>query len=60
MAFTIEFLVYGRNTLFTVPFSKTGGEKTTTLIPTYEALKGIVEFIYWKPLIKWNIQGSVD
>ncbi|ACA42349.1 type I-C CRISPR-associated protein Cas5c [Lysinibacillus sphaericus] len=57
MAWTIEFLVYGRNALFTDPFSKTGGEKTTTLIPTYEAMKGVAESIYWKPSIKWHIDS---
>ncbi len=41
--------------MFTDPISKTGGEKFTYSIPTYQALKGIVESIYWKPTIIWYI-----
>lgn len=51
----IEFVVYGDYALFTDPLMKIGGEKMTTQIPTYEALKGIVESIYWKPTIKWIV-----
>ena len=46
---SIEFEVYGRYALFTDPLTKLGGEKHSYPIPTYEALKGIVESIYWKP-----------
>lgn len=46
---SIEFKVYGRYALFTDPLTKTGGEKYTYQIPTYQALKGICESIYWKP-----------
>lgn len=51
----IEFRVYGKRALFTNPVSKIGGEKRSYPIPTYEALKGIVESIYWKPTISWVI-----
>lgn len=51
----IEFVVYGDYALFTDPLMKIGGEKMTTQIPTYEAIKGIVESIYWKPSIHWII-----
>lgn len=51
----IEFVVYGDYALFTDPLMKIGGEKMTTQIPTYEAMKGIVESIYWKPSIRWII-----
>jgi CRISPR-associated protein Cas5d len=51
----IEFLIWGRYALFTEPLSKTGGEKCTMQIPTYQALKGIVESIYWKPTIIWYV-----
>lgn len=51
----IEFEVYGNYALFTDPLSKLGGEKLTTQIPSYQALKGIVESIYWKPSIIWVI-----
>lgn len=51
----IEFVVYGKYALFTDPVTRIGGEKFTYQIPTYEALKGIVESIYWKPTITWII-----
>ena len=51
----IEFEVYGHYGLFTDPLMKIGGEKMTTQIPSYQALKGIVESLYWKPSIIWVI-----
>ena len=51
----IEYRVFGRYALFTDPLSKTGGEKCSYQIPTYQALKGITESIYWKPTIMWYI-----
>ncbi|MED4352802.1 type I-C CRISPR-associated protein Cas5c [Schinkia azotoformans] len=47
----IEFEVYGQYALFTDPLTKMGGEKLSYQIPTYQALKGIVESIYWKPTV---------
>lgn len=47
----IEFEVYGKYALFTDPLTKMGGEKMSYQIPTYQALKGIVESIYWKPTL---------
>ncbi len=52
---SIEFKVWGTNALFTDPITKIGGEKSTYQIPTYEALKGITQSIYWKPTIVWVI-----
>ncbi len=52
---SIEFIVHGKYALFTSPETKIGGEKFTYQIPTYQALKGIVESIYWKPTIVWYI-----
>ncbi|MCD5001104.1 type I-C CRISPR-associated protein Cas5 [Enterococcus saccharolyticus] len=52
---SIEFKVYGDYGLFTDPLTKIGGEKMTYQIPTYQAIKGIVEQIYWKPTIKYII-----
>lgn len=52
---TLEFLVTGDYALFTDPVTKLGGEKLSYPIPTYSALKGIVDSIYWKPSIKWVI-----
>lgn len=51
----IEFMVYGKYALFTDPVTRIGGEKFTYQIPTYQALKGIAESIYWKPTILWYI-----
>ena len=47
----IEFQVYGRMALFTDPITKIGGERSSYAVPTYQALKGITESIYWKPTI---------
>jgi CRISPR-associated protein Cas5d len=52
---SIEFEVYGPYALFTDPLTKMGGEKMTYNVPTYQALKGIVESIYWKPTIMFII-----
>lgn len=51
----ISFRVWGRQALFTDPITKIGGEKFTYQVPTYEALKGIVRSIYWKPTLIWHI-----
>ena len=34
-----------------------GGEKFSYLVPTYQALKGVTESIYWKPSILWVIDS---
>jgi CRISPR-associated protein Cas5d len=52
---SIEFKVTGRYALFTDPLTRLGGEKFSYQSPTYEALKGIVKSIYWKPSIIWVI-----
>ena len=52
---SIEYRLTGRYALFTDPVTKIGGEKSTYLVPTYEALKGITQSIYWKPTIVWVI-----
>lgn len=51
----VEFRVYGKYALFTDPLTKIGGEKSSYQIPTYQALKGILESVYWKPTIIWLI-----
>lgn len=51
----VEFKVYGKYALFTDPLTKIGGEKCSYQIPTYQALKGIMESVYWKPTIIWVI-----
>lgn len=54
---TIEYEVYGNYALFSEPVTRMGGEKISYQIPTYEALKGITESIYWKPTIMWRIDA---
>lgn len=51
----ISFRLTGRYALFTDPVSKIGGEKCSLMLPTYQALKGICESIYWKPSIVWIV-----
>ena len=53
----IEYKVYGKYALFTDPLTKTGGEKFSYSVPTYQALKGITESIYWKPVFTWIIDS---
>jgi CRISPR-associated protein Cas5d len=52
----VEFKIYGKYALFTDPLTKIGGEKCSYQIPTYQALKGIIESVYWKPTIVWVIE----
>lgn len=51
----VEFKVFGKYALFTDPLTKVGGEKYSYQVPTYEALKGILSSVYWKPTIVWII-----
>ena len=52
---SISFKVYGRYALFTDPVTKIGGEKSSYHLPTYEAIKGVLKSIYWKPSFIWII-----
>lgn len=52
---TIEFRVWSQHALFTDPLTGIGGEKCSYHIPTYEAIKGVVKSIYWKPTFVWII-----
>lgn len=51
----VELEVWGDYALFTDPITKVGGEKCTYQIPTYEALKGILASVYWKPTFIWYV-----
>lgn len=51
----VEFEVSGKYALFSDPIMRVGGEKCTYQIPTYEALKGILASVYWKPTFIWYI-----
>ena len=43
--------------MFADPIMRMGGEKCTYQVPTYEALKGILHSIYWKPTIIWVVDS---
>ena len=51
----ISFRVHGRKALFCDPVNRVGGEKMSYQIPTYQALKGIAESLYWKPTLYWRV-----
>lgn len=51
----VEFCVTGDYALFTDPITRVGGEKCTYQIPTYEAIKGALSSVYWKPTIIWYV-----
>ena len=51
----ISFRLWGKQALFTDPVTKIGGEKFSYQIPTYEAIKGVLKSIYWKPTLVWHI-----
>lgn len=55
MQYSVTFEVVGDYALFSEPITRVGGEKYSYPVPTYEALKGICESIYWKPTFKWVI-----
>ena len=51
----LSFLVYGRYALFTDAVTRAGGGKFSYQIPTYQAIKGITESVYWKPTLIWYV-----
>ncbi len=51
----ITFRLWGRYALFTDPITKVGGEKCSYHLPTYEAIKGVLKSIYWKPTLVWYV-----
>lgn len=51
----IEFEVAGKYALFTEVLSRLGDDKMTSMFPTYSALKGVLDRVYWKPTIRWYI-----
>jgi len=52
---SISFKLWGRYALFTDPLTRVGGEKCSYHVPTYEAIKGVLKSIYWKPTIIWYV-----
>ncbi len=53
----VEFEVTGDYGLFSDPIMRMGGEKCSYQVPTYEALKGILSSVYWKPTLIWYIDA---
>ena len=51
----VQFEVTGDYALFSDPIMRIGGEKCSYQVPTYEALKGILSSVYWKPTFIWYI-----
>jgi CRISPR-associated protein Cas5d len=54
----VDLKVYGRFALFTDPLTRMGGEKCSYHVPTYEALKGVIKSVYWKPTFVWIIDRA--
>jgi len=54
---SVEFKITGRYALFADPVTRVGGEKFSYQIPTYQAIKGILESVYWKPTFIWYIDA---
>jgi len=54
---SVELKITGRYALFSDPVTRVGGEKFSYQVPTYQALKGIVESVYWKPTFIWYIDA---
>lgn len=52
----ICFNVKAENACFADPITRVGGERFSYQVPTYSALKGICDNIYWKPTFKWEIK----
>ena len=54
---SVEFKITGRYALFSDPVTRVGGEKFSYQVPTYQAIKGILESVYWKPSLVWYIDA---
>ena len=54
---SVEFKITGRYAMFSDPVTRVGGEKFSYQVPTYQAIKGILESVYWKPTIIWYIDA---
>lgn len=52
---TIELEVKGSSAMFTDSRRSTSREKVSLPVPTYEAIKGILKQIYWKPTFIWVV-----
>ncbi len=53
MSYGIKLRVWGKRACFTRPEMK--AERVSYEVPTPSAMRGILEAIYWKPAIRWQI-----
>lgn len=53
----VEFEARGEYALFSDPITRVGGEKFSYQVPTYEAMKGVLQSVYWKPTLIWVIDS---
>lgn len=53
----VALRITGRTALFSDPITRAGGEKCSYQVPTYQALKGMLESVYWKPTFQWRIDA---
>lgn len=53
--YAVDLEIEGKYALFADPVVAVGGEKMTYMIPTYEAIKGALKSVYWKPTIEWYV-----
>ncbi len=53
---SVDVMVWGKYGLFSEPITRAGGEKNSYPVPTYEAAKGILKSVYWKPTFIWVIE----
>lgn len=54
---TVEFSITADYALFSDILTRAGGEKFSYPIPTYEAIKGMLMSVYWKPSFVWIIDS---
>lgn len=54
---SVDFCVHGPYAMFSDVLTRASGEHCSYVIPTYEALKGILHSVYYKPTIVWKIDS---
>lgn len=54
---TVEFEVSGKYGMFCDPIFQLGGEKFSYLVPTHNALRGVLMSVYSKPTFIWRIDA---
>lgn len=54
---TVEFEINADLAMFSDVITRVGGEKYSYDVPTYEAIKGILQSVYFKPSFMWYIDA---